>query len=49
MLEEFDPINSALSYRQSNPSVLDVVAVKSSLEVYAKVGGVSKLREKVLL
>lgn len=46
MLEEFDPINSALSYRQSNPSVLDVVAVKSSLEVYAKVGGVSKLREK---
>ncbi|RCK62983.1 Kynureninase [Candida viswanathii] len=46
MIEQFDPINSALSYRQSNPSVLDVVAVKSSLEVFAKVGGVSKLREK---
>lgn len=49
MLEEFDPINSALSYRQSNPSVIDVVAVKSSLEVFAKVGGVSKLREKSIV
>ncbi|KAK6459132.1 L-kynurenine hydrolase [Scheffersomyces xylosifermentans] len=46
MLEEFDPINSALSYRQSNPSVIDVVAVKSSLELFQKVGGVQKLREK---
>ncbi|EMG49824.1 BNA5 Kynureninase [Candida maltosa Xu316] len=49
MLEEFDPINSALSYRQSNPSVLDVVAVKSSLEVFQEVGGVSKLREKSIV
>ncbi|KAG2735974.1 hypothetical protein G9P44_000064 [Scheffersomyces stipitis] len=46
MLEEFDPINSALSYRQSNPSVIDVVAVKSSLELFKKVGGVPKLRKK---
>ncbi|CAK7901336.1 kynureninase [[Candida] anglica] len=48
MLEEFDPIQSALSYRQSNPSVIDVVSVKASLEIFAKVGGVDKLREKSL-
>lgn len=49
MMEEFEPINSALSYRQSNPSVIDVVAVKSSLEIFAKVGGVTKLREKSIV
>lgn len=49
MLESFDPINSALSYRQSNPSVIDVVAVKASLEVFKKVGGVEKLREKSIV
>lgn len=46
MLELFDPLQSALSYRQSNPSVIDVVALKSSLEVFAAHGGVGKLREK---
>lgn len=46
MLEKFDPINSALSYRQSNPSVIDVVAVKSSLELFKQVGGIDVLREK---
>ena len=46
MLEVFDPIKSALSYRQSNPSVIDVVAVKSSLELFKKVGGISELRKK---
>lgn len=46
MLEKFDPINSALSYRQSNPSVIDVVAVQSSLELFKLVGGISVLREK---
>lgn len=46
MLELFDPINSALSYRQSNPSVIDVVAVKASLEIFREAGGVVKLREK---
>lgn len=45
MLEEFDPIQSALSYRQSNPSVLDCVALKASLEVMQSVG-LPKLREK---
>lgn len=46
MLESFDPINSALSYRQSNPSVIDVVSIKSSLELFQKVGGIEKLRSK---
>lgn len=45
MLEIFDPLQSALSYRQSNPSVLDVVALKSSLEVFSKID-LKKLREK---
>lgn len=48
MLEQFDPINSALSYRQSNPSVIDCVALKSSLEIFQKAGGVKKLRERSL-
>lgn len=48
MLESFDPINSALSYRQSNPSVIDVVSVKTSLELFQKVGGISILRSKSL-
>lgn len=46
MLEVFNPIKSALSYRQSNPSVIDVVAVKSSLELFKKVGGIAELRKK---
>lgn len=46
MLEQFDPINSALSYRQSNPSVIDVVAVKASLEIFREAGGMERLREK---
>ncbi|ODV80971.1 L-kynurenine hydrolase [Suhomyces tanzawaensis NRRL Y-17324] len=48
MLELFDPINSALSYRQSNPSVIDVVAVRASLEMFKEVGGVETLRKKSL-
>lgn len=46
MLEEFDPIQSALSYRQSNPSVIDCVALKTSLEIFKEVGGVETLRQK---
>lgn len=46
MLEKFDPIASALSYRQLNPSVIDCVALQSSLQVFEKVGGVKTLREK---
>lgn len=46
MLEKFDPIQSALSYRQSNPSVLDCVCVRSSLNIFAKAGGIGALRLK---
>lgn len=46
MLEIFDPIQTALSYRQSNPSVLDCVALKASLEIFKEVGGVETLRQK---
>ncbi|GEQ67664.1 hypothetical protein JCM33374_g1329 [Metschnikowia sp. JCM 33374] len=48
MLDVFDPIKSALSYRQSNPSVLDCVALQSSLEIIKEVGGVEQLRKKSL-
>lgn len=46
MLEIFDPLKTALSYRQSNPSVLDCVALQASLELIADVGGVEALRAK---
>ncbi|RKP32184.1 kynureninase [Metschnikowia bicuspidata] len=46
MLKKFNPIQSALSYRQSNPSVLDCVALQASLEVFRAAGGVSTLRKK---
>lgn len=48
MLEKFDPIQLALSYRQLNPSVLDVVAVKTSYQLVAAAGGVTTLRQKSL-
>lgn len=48
MLEVFDPIKSALSFRQSNPSVIDSVSLKSSLELFKKVGGITTLRKKSL-
>ncbi|OBA20725.1 kynureninase [Metschnikowia bicuspidata var. bicuspidata NRRL YB-4993] len=46
MLEHFDPIQSALSYRQLNPSVIDCVALQSSLEIFKKAGGMGELRKK---
>lgn len=46
MLEKFNPIQSALSYRQSNPSVLDCVALQASLELLKSAGGVQTLRKK---
>lgn len=48
MLEEFDPIPGALGFRQSNPSVLDVVALKSSLQIFAEFGGMPKIRARSL-
>lgn len=47
MVEEFDPIQSALSYRQSNPSVIDVVSLKTSLEIFDQIG-IKNLRKKSL-
>ncbi|EGV64104.1 Kynureninase (L-kynurenine hydrolase) [Yamadazyma tenuis] len=46
MLESFDPIKSALSYRQSNPSVIDVVSLHTSLKLLHAKGGVDTLRVK---
>lgn len=46
MLEKFQPIKSALGFRQSNPSVLDIAALKSSLDIFSKAGGIEKLRVK---
>lgn len=46
MFEKFNPIQSALSYRQSNPSVFDCVALQSSLEVFKHAGGIHTLRQK---
>lgn len=46
MKEKFEPIESALGFRQSNPSVLDVVALHNSLKIFDKVGGVDTLRLK---
>lgn len=48
MLEHFEPIPGALGFRQSNPSVLDVVALRSSLELFAQYGGMRKLRARSL-
>jgi kynureninase len=46
MLEHFEPIQGALGFRQSNPSVIDVVSVKSSLELFTQFGGIEALRAK---
>lgn len=49
MLENFEPIPGALGFRQSNPSVIDTVALKSSLELFAKFNGISEVRKRSLL
>lgn len=46
MLENFEPIKGALGFRQSNPSVIDVVSLKTSLEIFTKAGGIKPLRLK---
>lgn len=46
MVEHFRPIESALGFRQSNPSVIDCAALNSSLDVFEKCGGIEKLRSK---
>ncbi|SCV03999.1 LANO_0G07536g1_1 [Lachancea nothofagi CBS 11611] len=49
MKEVFEPISGALGFRQSNPSVIDVVALRSSLEIIQDFGGIEALRERSLL
>ncbi|SCV02509.1 LAME_0H02124g1_1 [Lachancea meyersii CBS 8951] len=49
MKEIFEPISGALGFRQSNPSVIDVVALRSSLEVIKDFGGINAMRERSLL
>lgn len=49
MLEKFDPIPGALGFRQSNPSAIDVAALRASLELYAEFGGMKRLRARSLL
>ncbi|GMM32605.1 kynureninase [Martiniozyma asiatica (nom. inval.)] len=46
MLEKFEPMDGALGFRQSNPSVLDVAALKSSLDIFDMVGGIDLLRRR---
>lgn len=45
MLENFEPIPSALGFRQSNPSVIDVVSLRNSLELFQR-ASFDSLREK---
>lgn len=48
MIEHFEPIPGALGFRQSNPSVIDVVSLQTSLEMFKKIGGIESLRERSL-
>lgn len=46
MLEHFKPIESALGFRQSNPSVIDCASLNSSLDLFERCGGIETLRLK---
>ncbi len=46
MKEHFEPSKSALSFRQSNPSVIDVVSLVSALKTFEKCGEITVLRRK---
>ncbi|KAF5100871.1 hypothetical protein D0Z03_000723 [Geotrichum reessii] len=48
MLEEFDPIPGAAGFRMSNPSVLNTVCIRASLELFQQAGGIDVLRERSL-
>ncbi|QLG73951.1 hypothetical protein HG535_0F04630 [Zygotorulaspora mrakii] len=48
MVEIFNPIPGGLGFRQSNPSVIDVVALKSSLELFKRFGGMNSIRDRSL-
>ena len=46
MLEKFEPIDGALGFRQSNPSVIDVVCLRTSLQLFQQFGSMSQVRER---
>ncbi|AGO13771.1 AaceriAGL098Wp [[Ashbya] aceris (nom. inval.)] len=46
MRTEYDPLPDALGFRQSNPSVLDVAALRASLEVFESFGGMERVRAR---
>ncbi|ODV92386.1 hypothetical protein CANCADRAFT_973 [Tortispora caseinolytica NRRL Y-17796] len=46
MLEMFDPIPGAEGFRMSNPSVLNMVCVRASLEIFKTAGGMSAIVQK---
>jgi kynureninase len=48
MDNRFLPIPGAAGFQLSNPSILDITSLTSSLEVFAKVGGMAPLRAKSL-
>lgn len=48
MLDHFDPIRGARGYKQSNPPVVCVLALRASLELFKEAGGIEKLRERSL-
>lgn len=48
MLDEFDPIPGAAGFRMSNPSVLNTVCIRTSLELFDLAGGIEALRERSL-
>lgn len=48
MLEKFEPIAGALGFRQSNPSVIDVVCLHTSLKLFEEFGGMSQVRQRSL-
>ncbi|AQZ17345.1 BNA5 (YLR231C) [Zygosaccharomyces parabailii] len=46
MLEKFEPIDGALGFRQSNPSVIDVVCLRTSLQLFQQFGSMAQVRER---
>ncbi|AET39228.1 kynureninase Ecym_4151 [Eremothecium cymbalariae DBVPG len=48
MVEVFDPLDGASGFRQSNPGVLDVVSVQTSLKLFEKFGGIEQVRVRSL-
>ncbi|CCE65460.1 hypothetical protein TPHA_0L01030 [Tetrapisispora phaffii CBS 4417] len=46
MKETFEPIEGALGFRQSNPSVIDVVSLHNSLKIFEKYGNMGVLRHR---